>query len=1000
MPIPSPADFRNKTKKHSEVREMLAQMAGSVAEKEYVDSNKSFNLSIALTDGENFITEAQAKNNVLYFTGALTAEATVIFPKYRANYFIQNSTNKKLFVKTLDQSETVRFVDVDDRQLFINTSASMRQLYGNKIDQGGHAKDVTADTLAWTDTSQKLANAAFVHNVSKGRAGHFNVDLSSAQNGFIIPADALNYSTISFVGALAADIKIVMPSANATWTFLNNTTGSKVITVTNGVDTSPIEIHPGQTATINQASAFLRYIGLPSRNGYLRGSYEADSPPTSDNSNRVATAAHVNAKIDQKQGIKTITLSDDNLVVAVADMDRAIISLSGTLTNVSDVVLGSSAKFHLIVNNTNKVLNIKGPQQPTAFELRVGVRTLVMCSGGYVHQVSAKALANEYLITPSADSPATLDKTNRLATTAHVKAWTEYLDSIRSVTLTEGQTALSVDVLDRGNIVFLGELSAAVVLKIDASFVGKRYFRNGTNVKINVLGSGQNGVGLELPPGAVAFVLINGTYISIISNSASSGSGGITEIPIGSATKVGGFKVGSGLTVSQSGVLSATPQSALSLQNVGKFKEGESYNQGQIVEHGSGIYEVKSNTTNALTPFNNPSFNKISHNNYAGPLRNLSVISTVKTDISQASLVPYFMTKDGMATICKEARYLKVSFDYGRTWEPGNILDAGSRSGVRWVKQTNDGELLVCTYTTSDTEATINKVLKSSGWKTGMTTSPVWTEVWRIQKKGISPSDWGFSQHNNFVIMTEYGYKNGVDPVENAETYARYVYLSKDFGATWQTIFDLGDFTDGVGVHMHGSCFDPYWGRIWTSHGDGAFGSNGLFYSDDLGKTWNSATEFHNEGSNFPQSVHIVALPTCILLCSDSYPNGIQRIDRAQGKIPHKGYYTIEPAYMNPDQLERLNHLFHHTAKAEWMPDSPWSFVWGCETNPGKSGCVATFDGWNFHEVWVSDSNSSVGYGGRTVLGVTPENEVIIGCNDPANGSNTWYEIRTKVSID
>lgn len=33
MPIPSPADFRNKTKKHSEVREMLAQMAENVAEK-------------------------------------------------------------------------------------------------------------------------------------------------------------------------------------------------------------------------------------------------------------------------------------------------------------------------------------------------------------------------------------------------------------------------------------------------------------------------------------------------------------------------------------------------------------------------------------------------------------------------------------------------------------------------------------------------------------------------------------------------------------------------------------------------------------------------------------------------------------------------------------------------------------------------------------------------------------------------------------------------------
>ncbi|UJA00998.1 CotH kinase family protein [Acinetobacter johnsonii] len=36
MPIPSPTDFRNKTKTHSEMREMLAEMAGSVAEKDWL----------------------------------------------------------------------------------------------------------------------------------------------------------------------------------------------------------------------------------------------------------------------------------------------------------------------------------------------------------------------------------------------------------------------------------------------------------------------------------------------------------------------------------------------------------------------------------------------------------------------------------------------------------------------------------------------------------------------------------------------------------------------------------------------------------------------------------------------------------------------------------------------------------------------------------------------------------------------------------------------------
>lgn len=44
MPIPSPADFRNKTKKHSEVREMLAEMAESAESKE--DSQRKVNDAI------------------------------------------------------------------------------------------------------------------------------------------------------------------------------------------------------------------------------------------------------------------------------------------------------------------------------------------------------------------------------------------------------------------------------------------------------------------------------------------------------------------------------------------------------------------------------------------------------------------------------------------------------------------------------------------------------------------------------------------------------------------------------------------------------------------------------------------------------------------------------------------------------------------------------------------------------------------------------------------
>ena len=42
MPIPSPVDFRDRTKKHSQVRELLAQMAENVAASDEVDQITTF----------------------------------------------------------------------------------------------------------------------------------------------------------------------------------------------------------------------------------------------------------------------------------------------------------------------------------------------------------------------------------------------------------------------------------------------------------------------------------------------------------------------------------------------------------------------------------------------------------------------------------------------------------------------------------------------------------------------------------------------------------------------------------------------------------------------------------------------------------------------------------------------------------------------------------------------------------------------------------------------
>ena len=66
MPIPTPADFRDRTKKHSQVREMLAQMAENVESKESVtekvNTARQAAINAASTDAQNKANAAENKS--------------------------------------------------------------------------------------------------------------------------------------------------------------------------------------------------------------------------------------------------------------------------------------------------------------------------------------------------------------------------------------------------------------------------------------------------------------------------------------------------------------------------------------------------------------------------------------------------------------------------------------------------------------------------------------------------------------------------------------------------------------------------------------------------------------------------------------------------------------------------------------------------------------------------------------------------------------------------
>lgn len=742
-----------------------------------------------------------------------------------------------------------------------------------------------------------------------------------------------------------------------------------------------------------QASLPANTIVKVTNDGANNGTYQWNGTTLTKSAYDPLTQAKAYADLNNPS-FRVITLVDGVTTLTAEQAKSKILYFQGTLT--ADAVVefpkqnGDWTVQNGTTGNFNIVLKVID-QSPAYIEISPNDVSRVYSQSSAIRLIGrqyAKIASPTFTGSPKAPTAAASANDTTLATTEFSQRSAK---GIVEINVSAGGTInLTTLQMSYPLIRLVGALTADTTINFTAG-IGKYTINNRTTGGFNTIikGFNQSSAFVVIKPGYTEDIQL---YTGVVSKLQSENTP--YTLPIATSSTLGGVKIGTGLQVDADGTVNAVGGGGVELQRyVGKFNFGQNYAIGDVVEHGSGNYQVVIDVTGADTAPNlSASHQKISHNLYAGANRKLTKISSTSETVNQVD-IPAFMDKTGKYCIAAGGRYVGYSTDYGKTY-PTMLIDLGASTAARWIKQTGDGELLICSATVVSGQANTTKIWKSTGWK-GDGIVPTWTTVFQFQRQNIYLADWGFSQHGAFVLITDYGEK----ATSEGQDYPRYVYLSKDYGKTFTQIFDLGSVTDSVGVHMHGSCFDPYWGRIWVSFGDGSFKKNGLLYSDDLGANWTWALQNNQNGINFSQSVHIVALPTCILFGSDSYPNGVQRLDRSQGKIPTKGYYTVDAAWMIPDQPNYLAFLFHQVTKAEWLPNSPYIFVYGCENHDGKSGAVATFDGWNFYEVWIDSTNNSAGYGGRSVIGVTPLNEVIIGTFDAVRDGG-WKKITVKVSID
>lgn len=370
----------------------------------------------------------------------------------------------------------------------------------------------------------------------------------------------------------------------------------------------------------------------------------------------------------------------------------------------------------------------------------------------------------------------------------------------------------------------------------------------------------------------------------------------------------------------------------------------------------------------APEPDSNETLSSFTHSGSGMSGAGLYLANAIETDVT-GKPYPATATPDGKTLLTKDSGNIKKSTDGGQTWT--KIWDFGKPGGFTTI--TNDGEILA----TAGGNGEARELWKSTGFANGgeVTFAKVLTSSGPDMRFVL---DWGYYIHESRILISEYGQKTTASSADQ-NLWPRFLYQSLDHGKTWTTIFDLAAFLDTLGrtthtgQHLHGVAYDEYWGRIWVTWGDD---TNGLAYSDDDGKTWKLGYYGDTPDAEW-QAVGIQPMPECILLGSDSAPNGVWRIDRRQGRNPKE--YVPQVAYLINEEVNTRTNLCHGFTRVLGANGKPDLYLIGfsAESNPGDSIVLGTWDGFAFNVMWRSPTPNKAGQGYRGLI-TMPDGTVMI----------------------
>lgn len=258
------------------------------------------------------------------------------------------------------------------------------------------------------------------------------------------------------------------------------------------------------------------------------------------------------------------------------------------------------------------------------------------------------------------------------------------------------------------------------------------------------------------------------------------------------------------------------------------------------------------------------------------------------------NIKPLTMNREGTVIYASNGARVSQSTDDGKTWTyVGGVLDGRMVQGIRVL---DDGELIVTT-SRDKTNNIKSKLYKSSNYSVENPENTTYTEKLEMHNLDANFNNpWCLDNYYNIVLASDYGghYLTG----------ARYVYMSTDYGETWETIFDQKEVSETVDgapsyttdAHVHTCHYDRYRDRIWVCVGDQD--NTATYYSDDMGKTWEIIKGY--TGKDTMQYTGITSYPEGVFFGSDRAPDGVYFWDAKQPN-------DIKPFYLTErDEIRTL----------------------------------------------------------------------------------------------